>query len=84
MATFAEKDPHMREFFCISICAGQRSVVLVNGGQFPQTILHTAQRGFVATLDITKKSVFEVHMHFDSIGTVVNTIQVKSLKCFCS
>lgn len=39
VAMYAEKDPQVREFFYTLFYTGQSPVVLINGGQFLQTVL---------------------------------------------
>lgn len=57
---YAEKDPHVRNFFYTLLRAGQRSVANLNGGQLLQMAPNSAWRGFVATLESTAPSVFNV------------------------
>lgn len=83
-ATYAENEPRVRKFSSILFRAKCRSVTPVNGSQFLQTILNTARRGFVATLNIKIQSVFALHMFFYSIATEKKGTQAMTLKWSCA
>lgn len=69
------------DFFCPLFYDGKSSLALIDGAQFLQTFLSTRRRGFLATLNITTSSVFEVQIFFHSIAMLKTAIQVKALKC---
>lgn len=81
VATYAEEDPTEQKFFHALFCAGQISVALTNKGHFLQPVLNSANRGALATLIITARSVLEVHMLRHSILMVEKAVEAKDLKC---
>lgn len=70
VATYANKEPRMRKFFCSIFHAGQSSVALINRGHFLQNFLYNARHGAIATLDITTLSVLYVNMLSHRIATI--------------
>lgn len=83
VATYAEDDPRVREFFYIFFYTGQSFAALVNGNQFLQTVLNSAHRNALATLDVAVPSFLEFHMFLHSIAMVEEAIYAKTLKRSC-
>lgn len=81
IAMCVEKHPWVWFFF---VPFWQSSVALISRDQFPQTVLSSARRGDVASLNIATPSVRKVHMFFHCIAMVEKTIQTKILKRFHS
>lgn len=79
-ATYAEKDPLVREFFYTLFRNRQNSVVLINKNQCLQTVLNCTCRGAIATIHIVTLSVFEFQLMFHSIARVEEAIRAKHLK----
>lgn len=67
---YEKKDPFVRVFSYSFFRAGKTSVAFINRGQFLQTVLNTAQKGSVASLDKRTSSVLEAHIFFHN--TVVS------------
>lgn len=64
--------------------AGQRSVALITGSKFLQTVLNCTRREFVTMMGTTTPFVLETHLLFHSIRMVEQSIEAKTLRCFCS
>lgn len=53
-------------------------MALIDGRQFLRTVHNNAQQSSVATLDIIISSLLEVHMGFNNVATVEETIEAKT------
>lgn len=80
LVTYAEKDLRALQFYCTSFRAGEGSLAPINRGQLLHTVISSADRDAIDTLNTATPSGFGVPVFSRRTTMIENAIHGKTLK----